>query len=34
MGLLFILILKTWSYGPGQSYPALPEELLQEFEVN
>jgi hypothetical protein len=34
MGLLFILILKTWSFGPGQSYPALPEELLQEFEVN
>jgi len=30
----FILTLKTWSFGPGQSFPALPEESLQEFEVN
>jgi hypothetical protein len=30
----FIFTLKTWSFGPGQSSPALPEELLQEFEVN
>jgi hypothetical protein len=30
----FHLILKTWSFGPGQSYSALPEETLQEFEVN
>jgi hypothetical protein len=27
-------ILKTWSFGPGQSPLALPEESLQEFEVN
>jgi hypothetical protein len=32
--LIFIFTLKTWSCGPGQSYPALPEETLQEFEVN
>jgi len=30
----FIWLLKTWSSGPGQSSPALSEELLQEFEVN
>jgi len=30
----FIWLLKTWSFGPGQSSSALPEESLQEFEVN
>jgi hypothetical protein len=30
----FIFTLKIWSSGPGQIYPALPEETLQEFEVN
>jgi len=31
---MFILSWKTWSFGPGQSSLALPEESLQEFEVN
>ena len=30
----FILSLKSWSFGQGQSSLALSEESLQEFEVN
>ena len=30
----FIWLLKTWSSGPGQRVMALPEESLEEFEVN
>jgi len=31
---IFIWSLKTWSFGPGQSSLALPEESLQKFEVS
>jgi len=31
---VFIQALKTCSSGPGQSSLAMPEEMLQEFEVN
>jgi hypothetical protein len=32
----FVLPLKTWTFPHcgGQSFPALPEKLLKEFEVN
>jgi len=31
---LLFFALRTWSFEAGQSPPALPEESLQEFEVN
>ena len=31
---IFVFTLKTCFFAPGQSSPALPEESLQEFEVN
>jgi len=34
IGVYFLFNQKNWSSGPGQRVMALPEESLEEFEVN